>query len=121
MRETFWERLDRFPPIRVRLLAKHPRGAGPLSTIEIAERSGLSTATVEAISQATSWQGIDIPTAKAFLQACDIDLANAAQYKRIMVYQRVDRPNKYRYLKRSAEWDSYYRPMRDRWAASVLR
>lgn len=124
--ETLWQRIDRFPPILIRLLARHPRGR-PLSTAEISERSGLSPVQVEAISQSVTWDGIDIPTARKFLCACQIDLMNPAQMKRVTVYMRgkvTSRgriPTPYRYLKTSPDWERYYRPLRDRWFAAVVR
>lgn len=124
-RETFWTRINRFPPILVRLLARHPRGE-PMTTLEIADRSGLSPFQVEALSQSTDWSTIDLPTAQKFLCACRIDLTNTVQMKRVKVYLKgpvkngVRAPTPYRYLKTSPLWPTYYQPLRDRWCASLI-
>jgi hypothetical protein len=115
--QSFWKRLEIYPPILVRLLSRHPRGE-PLSTAEIAASSGLTTYQVEALSWATSWRGIDIETFRKFTQACNLDLTNSRQMKRVTVYlngkkqrngERIPCP--FRYLKKHREWPTYYLPM----------
>lgn len=124
-RESFWTLTERFPPILIRLLATDPPGH-PLTTAEIADRSGLSPALVEAISQSTDWTGIDLPTAKAYLLACKIDLTNGQQIKRITTYLRYKKrngvriPTPYQYLRKSPLWETYYQPLRDRLGRFLL-
>ena len=53
---AFYTRIDKYPPVLVRLMARKPRGTGsgngtkPLSTDEIAKSSGLSYSLVEGLS-----------------------------------------------------------------------
>ena len=107
----FWERCEMFPPILCRIFARKKRGA-PLDTSEIADRSGLNPAQVEAISQSLDWRGIDLPTAFAFMQACNSDFADRDQFRRFR--QSVKR-RAYRHLRRSPVWEAYYQPLWNRW------
>ncbi len=64
--------LDRFPPVVLRLFARHKFGP-PLTSREIAERAGLSEYKVVAISSLTSWDEVSVHDMRAFLQGCGID------------------------------------------------
>lgn len=118
------KRLDLFTPILVRLLARHPRGH-PLTTAEIADRSGLLPMQVETLSWATSWDGVDLPTFRSFTQACNLDILNAVQAKRNEAYLNgqtvngVRQPPQFLYLKRDKNWETYYKPMMARYIESV--
>lgn len=115
-----WVRLDRHPPILLRLMARKPRSR-PLETTEIAERSGLSVMQVEAISVQTDWRGIDLPTARAFMVGCDCDLGDRRTYRRMRMSLRY-RPKtapRFPYLRRSPKWESYYLPLLDRFTAHL--
>jgi len=125
-RPTIWQTINRYPPILVRLLARKSHGAA-LSTMEIAEISGLSPAAVEAISQTLSWDGITVSQLQSFLKGCKIDLFNPRQRKRIEVYLRGKmingqrKPPNYRYLKKDPLWLTYYQPLMLRWWTSLQR
>jgi hypothetical protein len=114
--EAWSRRLDRFVPILVRLLARDPRGR-PLTTAEIAERSGLFPMEIETLSRATSWDGVTIPTYRSFCRACNLDLMNSQQAKRNEVYLNgklvngVRQPCLWLFLKRDPAWETYYRPL----------
>ena len=108
----FWERVEKYPPILCRIFARKPRGL-PLDTAEIAARSGLNPAQVDAISQSLDWRGIDLPTAVAFMRACNADFASRSQFRKFR--QSVKR-KAYRHLRRSALWESYYKPLLEKWA-----
>lgn len=108
----FWKKIDRFPPVACRLLARHKYGK-PLSSQEIAVSSGLSILRVEAISDQTSWRGIDVLELRAFTEACGIHLEDHAKMKRIEQY--IARAPKFTYLKRSSLWESYYAPLFRKW------
>jgi hypothetical protein len=111
--QLFWDRIDRYPPILLRLLARIPRSR-PLETFEIASRSGLSESTVEAIGQQTDWRGVDIPTARAFMTGVGIDLSDRSDCRRIRVYLKSapkTPANRFPYLKRSEKWESYFLPL----------
>lgn len=123
--EAWSRRIDRFPPILVRLLARDPRGS-PLTTKEISDRSGLVPLLVDSISCATSWEHIDIPTYRAFCRACNLDLMNARQAKRNEEYLNgrtvngVRQPCLWKYLKRDPAWEAYYEPLMKRYISSMM-
>lgn len=107
----FWQYVDAFPPCLVRCLAK--KRTGPiteqaLSTAEIASASGLDERTVELISQATNWAGIDVPTMRAFLIGCRMDFENVEQMRRAREY--VSEAS-WRHLCCNPRWETYYRPL----------
>lgn len=114
---TFWKNAERFPPILVRLLARHKYGK-PLSALEISEASlgSVTPAQVEAISQCTQWGSIRMVEAAGFMRGCGLDLCNRQQLKKAEAYLRKN-PN-FRYLRESQDWEAYYKPMMTRWASS---
>jgi hypothetical protein len=90
-----------------------------LESIEIAERSGLSITQVEAISQQCDWRGIDLHTAKAFMQGCGCDITDRGTYRRMREYIKAAPRNpvsRFPYLRRSERWDAYYLPLLERFA-----
>lgn len=116
--ETFWTRVNRFSPILCRLLARHPYGP-PLTEAEIAQRSGLAPYQILTLSALPSWHGVDLFTMKRFTEACGLDFTSSKTCKRIEVYLK-GRPT-FKYLRRSPHWDSFYRPMIERWRESIAR
>lgn len=105
-RQNFWELTRTYPPILIRMLAKV--GARPMTTQEIAAAAKLSPAVVEGISWSVTWEGIDIPTAFAFMCACKVDLCKRSDLHRVRDYQRNPR---WVYLRKSKQFRSYYAPM----------
>ncbi len=108
----FWTRLNRYPPVLCRLLAREKRGR-PLTTVEIAERSGLPPAKVEAISASVSWEGVEALEMMRFIQACGCDFDAQKDMRRVEDYLRK-RP-KFTYLRRSPQWKNYYYPLVVKW------
>lgn len=94
----------------VRLLARH-KGGLPLTTEEIAQRSGgeLSEWDVTVISSCPNWNTVPMGKMRAFLTACDTDFCNRAVMKRKTVYLKSK--NKFHYLQRSPEWVGILRPL----------
>lgn len=108
-----WERMDVYCPLILRLLARKRRGR-PLTTLEIADASGLPVTTVEAISWSVDWSGIDVPSARAFMKGVGIDLASRDDVRRIRMYLRTspkDPRRRFPYLRKSPEWKTRYLPM----------
>ena len=103
----------------VRLLARHRFGA-PLSDKEIADKSGLPIVTVLTISQSPTWDGIDLPTMQKFLVGCGVDFCNPNQMKRHDAYLRK-RPVRFKYLKTSPNWTSFYEPLVMAWLRSMQK
>lgn len=111
--KLFWERIDRYPPVLCRLLARIPKGR-PLTNAEVSSRSGLSPAQVEAISRQVDWRGIDLPTARAFMVGCGTDLSNRAHCKRIWVYLRTQPKSasaKFSHLRKDRNWETHWLPL----------
>lgn len=115
--EQFWRRVRRFSPILCRLLARHRYGP-PLSTEEIVRRSGLSALIVAALSEAIDWTGVDLETFRRFTQACGVDPTNAQEMRRIESYLSK-RPVRFKYLKKSPQWETLYKPLMLRWQQSI--
>lgn len=71
---AYWlERLNRLPPNVCRLLAREPhRAKVPLTTEQIAKRSGLSKQTVLKISKLRSWASVTLQNLERFEFGCGI-------------------------------------------------
>ena len=109
---TFWDRCDALPPILIRLLAK--AGNDPLTTDQIAGRSGLPVERIRLIQQQTDWRGVDLLEMKKFLTGCDRDFTEYATWKRIRNY--ISNPGAtFKYLRRSPEFDQVLSPLSDAW------
>lgn len=80
------EKLDRFPPFLVRLLARRPRGQGwkPLSTTEIAGRAELSRYEVQKISALTTWASVPVEIVERFANGCRVDLSKGSELRKIL-------------------------------------
>lgn len=65
------QKLDRVPPWVCRVLARHRRR--PLTSEEIARRSGLTPSWVNRLSRKTTWAGVSVASADAFLAGCGVD------------------------------------------------
>lgn len=111
----FWVRLNRYPPVLCRLLAREKRGR-PLTTAEIADTSGLPPAKVEAISASISWDRVEVNDMRAFIQACGCDFDHQPNMRRVEDYIR--KGAKFTYLKRSPYWKNYYYPLVVKWMKS---
>jgi len=112
---VFYKRVDRYPPVLVRLLARRPRANGsgngtrPLTTDEIARDSGLTPAVVEGLSRSTTWKGVDIYTVRDFTVACGVDFTNPLHMKRLSQY--LHSRGAFHYLRKNKQWDTYYRSL----------
>ena len=108
----FWERVNQYPPIACRIFARHKFGR-PMSSKEIAVASGLTILRVEAISELTSWKGVDVLEMQAFTEACGMDFTSARVMKRFDYY--VARSPKFLHLRKSELWEDYYKKLLKRW------
>lgn len=121
--KNVWKLFDEYPPILVRLLARGSRG-GPMTTGQIVNRSSLRlwTYEVEAISQQTSWAGVPVDKAIAFLKACSVDFADRRQMRRIrqrLLKEPKTPGGRFAYLKRSPEWGHYFKPLLQRYVSHL--
>lgn len=112
----FHQRLNRYPPILVRLLAQHRRGRQRFvpTDQEIAELGGLPIAEVKRLSYSTSWEQIPVDLAYRFLAGCQIDLERRSTLNRLE-YMRAG-GGRLTHLQRSPLFDSQFREMLDLWA-----
>lgn len=124
---TYLDRIQNFPPILLRLLARHRYGK-PLTTDEIVERSGtmpdvcnlLSAPEVEAISKSTNWKGIGVHECLSFQRGCGIQFDDAKAMHRVNDYLKKLPKMKlpFEYLRLSPQWKSYYIPLIVSWRRS---
>lgn len=117
----FKQRLDRYPPILIRLLAtqgrrrRGPAAAGAVLTDhDIASASGLPLAEVKRLSYSTSWAGIPVDVAYQFLAGCDIDLEKRRTFRRLE-YMRRD--GHFRHLRQSPLFETQFTEMIELWSA----
>jgi hypothetical protein len=108
----YYAKAERYSPILCRLLARERYGR-PLSTGELAEKSGLTKYEVEAISQEASWGGVKLDIVRRFTIACGTDFASRADMRRISDYMRK-KPT-FAYLKKSGNFREYYLPLIIKW------
>ena len=83
MTDTIAKLLADFPPNVVRMLARSGNGkaARRLTHEEVVKSSGLTYARVRTISGLTSWRGVTIEEADAFMGACGVTLANLWRHR----------------------------------------
>jgi hypothetical protein len=106
---TPWEKLEKFPPVLVRLLAKDTQGRG-LTDHEVAAASGLPVADVKRLSYLTSWDNVSNHDTRRFLSGCGCDLFTPRHYKTLSQYRR--RTSKFVHLTRHANWHEFREMMR---------
>jgi hypothetical protein len=113
---TFWDKLSRWRPCHIRLLAQ--RSGAPISSEVIAQRMGTTPYQVDHISLMTDWSGMDMETARKFIQACECDFENAAVHNRMRTFiaWQGQQPNlrRWRALRRDVRWASFWRPLIER-------
>tara|TARA_R100000808_G_scaffold24814_1_gene58527 strand:- start:18426 stop:18782 length:357 start_codon:yes stop_codon:yes gene_type:complete len=109
---TFYDKAKRYSPILCRLLARKRYGR-PLTSQEISDASGLSLVQVEALSQQTNWNGVDISVMRRFTRSCGTDFSNGKDMRRVSDYMR--KSPTFAYLKRSKNFKQYYLPLISKW------
>lgn len=95
-----FEKLDKFPPCVVRLLARKCNGRQALSSAEIAKAGGLPKSTVIWLSKQISWDKIHVGTIKRFFKGCRVDFEHMAHHreflsKRLWVHINSPRQKKF--------------------------
>lgn len=117
MTQTFWDKLDAFPPIMVRLLARtNTQGGGvrPLTNEEVAANWRLTdpsrkASDVISFSWKMSWDGVPIGQVRGFTEACGIYLEDRNNLRKHSVYVR--RVPTWKYLQRSPLWAELFSPL----------
>lgn len=116
---NFTERLQCFPPILCRLLARVD--GRPKTFDQIAHDSGampdiinmLSPGEIASISRLTNWKGFSVHQALALQRGTVGTFDNTQAMRRLDNYLR-HRPT-FAYLRRSPEWETYYKPLLIHW------
>lgn len=87
---TLTEKLNRFPPIMCRLVARTGvgRASRGLSHSEIAQLSGLERSTVAKLSKRETWEGCTLETIDAFSTACGVDLLHTTDQVRFLRHKK---------------------------------
>lgn len=85
---VWWTSLERYPPIKVRLLA-HTGGTRPvwISDAELAITCGLTMARVREIGRMHSWDSVTFSEMRKFCDGCRFDPTVPAQRKRVADYE----------------------------------
>jgi len=109
-RLTYPQRLERYQPILVRLLARlgHGKLAVCPSDEHLSEVSGLALARVKLIGYSYTWAGIPIEEHFAFMRGCEIDLENRRTFKRLEAMRTA---GTFGHLRRSDLWEKQFREM----------
>lgn len=105
---NLFQKLNRFPPCLLRLLARNADGeAKPLDEIirEMTLLSGRPMVSVaHTLSYTTSWDEVTVGNMQLWLAATGCDLEDRATYRRLSRYMNPDRDTKFSHLRRSDEW-----------------
>ena len=107
---TLREKLDRYPPCLMRLLARRPNGEA-MSAAEIHERmkaaaqlSGDIWHVLHHLSYSIGWDNHRIDHLWLWMHATGCDLEDRETYRRLSRYMNPARDTKFAHLKRSDEW-----------------
>lgn len=98
MTTRYFRRLAKYPPCLIRLLARNPNGSA-MSNGDLASRGCRHF-----FDYATTWEGIPIDQADAYLRACGADPLDTNWCRRV---NRMTKPNstaKMIWLQRSPMW-----------------
>ena len=113
---NFYERLEIYPPILIRLMARSK--GKPMTWIQICNNSpSLTPPVVEMLSQSTSWDGISVESMREFTIATGCDFTSFEQMKRLDNY--IASNPRLRHIQKSPDFKHYYRPMLVKWRKSV--
>jgi hypothetical protein len=111
---TLFQKLDRFPPVVIRLLAKHKGSA--MTDAEIAAAlvttarpkwvvDAVPLPEVKRLSYLTSWDHVTIGTTRAFLHACNCNLEDRDTFRNLSRYLRQD--PKFTHLRKSERFPEF--------------
>jgi hypothetical protein len=99
--------MDRLPPYQVRLLALD--GRKPISTLKLAQKSGLSPFTIKSLARAETWIGYELSTIIAFTNACNVDLLKQKYARqKISRWMRSNRPPPHLSTRQMKYWNSIF-------------
>jgi hypothetical protein len=120
VRITVWPIVEEYPPIKVRLLAKHPGqgvrsdGSLAITDAELAIASGIPLDRVREISKMFDWNRVMVGEMRSFCAACRFDPTSATDRERIRIYEHVclkrnKRP--FQWLRDSPRYEAEFLPL----------
>lgn len=114
----FWEALEAFPPILVRLAARRcvaGKNVVALSHQEIAITAGIPLTRVVQISESFSFDDVTVGETRRFCAACNFDPTRPADRERQREYLRQCQIRQMHqppyYLRHSPWWESQFQPL----------
>lgn len=113
---TTTEKFQNFPPVLVRLLARHRYGR-PFSGDEIAETSDLILPHVQTYSWHTHWSHIGVTDALKFMDGCGLGIDDHQAWRRTVGY--LNHKPTFRYLRASPDWERFYKLLLTHWRKSL--
>ena len=110
-RLTFRQRLNRFPPILIRLLVTRGRGRSRSvpSDAELADACGLTMAEFKFVSYSTAWEGPVMAYLDRYLRGCAVDLENRRCFLRL---QWMRDHGRFEHLGKSPAWPQFEEMLR---------
>lgn len=102
MNTKLFQRLRKFPPPLIRLLARSPTGAA-LSDQDLVAR-GCPLPLVKSLPYLPSWDAVTIRDADVFLRACDADPMDTAWVRNVNRLTKPSTPTKWSWLRRAPHW-----------------
>lgn len=116
---TMQERLERFPPVVCRILARKRRPAGGISALsdaEVSAGSGLSVTEVSKIARLSTWDHVPVLTLFAFVKGCGLDLDSRDCLRTQTAYMKRLRSLP-KYLLRHPDWETTFKPLLQLWVS----
>lgn len=104
---TFWQKLNRFPPCLVRLLAM--RNGVPMESSEIARAMGTTEFHVDHLSMQQSWAEFDARTMELFLKSCGCDFEVDKVNNRMRTY--IKGSLRWPMHRKHPRWKTLYEPL----------
>ena len=99
---NIWGKFHRYPPVLVRLLARHPNGEAMSDTEIVSE--GLTLADVKRLSYLPSWDDVPVVLLYRFVTRCGVDFANPDRMK---VLNRYLKNARFEHLRRHKMWPEF--------------
>lgn len=93
------------------LPADHARLYRRITREEVASRGKLSVKCVQRLTQAMSWQAVQVPTMLAFLLGCGLELGSDSQMAHLL-YREMNHPHPFGHLDRK-QYRLFLRRMED--------
>jgi hypothetical protein len=112
-----WQKLHRYPPVLVRLLAR--QGGRAMTDAQIAEASlkKLTLADVKQLSYATQWDDIPVCKVRWFLSATNVDIENRESLRNLNRYMRNPQ---FKHLRAHRQWP-YFKDLLAIYAETLMK